>query len=325
MIRRTLLWMASNQWLRARVPRLWFAKRAVRRFMPGEDPESALTAAQALASEGMTSVFTRLGENLTGAEEADRVADHYEWLIDAVRARQIAGELSVKLTQLGLDFDQERTLAHLERLALRSAAAGQTLWIDMEGSRYVEATLVTYERLKGRHPNTGLCLQAYLRRTAADLQRLLPLEPAIRLVKGAYAEPEAVAFQSRREMDANFLALSVSMLEARRSGKRVKIGIATHDVELIQQVSQHAAALGLPKTAFEVQMLYGIRTDQQRRLARERYPVRVLIAYGSAWYAWYLRRLAERPANVLFVLRQLLPGRVSRQVNRSAGPDTVGQ
>jgi proline dehydrogenase len=307
MMRRTLLWMAGNQWLRRRLPRLWFAKRAVRRFMPGEEAEAALAAAGVLANGGITSVFTRLGENVTVMGEADGVAEHYLELIGAIRQRGLGAEVSVKLTQLGLDLSTEKTLQHLDRLAERAADAGQMLWIDMEGSRYVEATIACYERLRKRHQNAGLCLQAYLRRTAADLQRLLPLDPAIRLVKGAYAEPASHAYQSRREIDANYLALSVSMLEASRSGRHIHIGLGTHDVELIEQAADHASALGLPKTAFEVQMLYGIRSDQQRRLKGQDYSVRVLIAYGDAWYAWYLRRLAERPANVLFVLRQMVP------------------
>ena len=161
--------------------------------------------------------------------------------------------------------------------------------------------------MKAAHANTGICLQAYLRRTAADIQRLLPISPAIRLVKGAYAEPPEAAFQSRREVDASYTALVVSMLEARRQGTEIRIGLGTHDVALIEQLDAHARAIGLPRTSFEVQMLYGIRVDEQRRLAREGYLVRDLVAYGEAWYPWYLRRLAERPANVLFVVRQMLP------------------
>ncbi|MBI3752295.1 MAG: proline dehydrogenase family protein, partial [Chloroflexi bacterium] len=184
---------------------------------------------------------------------------------------------------------------------------GKTFWIDMEGSVYVERTVAFYERLKATHPNVGLCLQAYLRRTAADVHRLLPLSPQIRLVKGAYAEPASIAYQSRHDVDANYLALIVSMLEAAKAGANIRIGLGTHDVRLIEQSAEHAAALGLPKASFEVQMLYGIRMDQQRRLAREGYLVRDLIAYGEAWYPWYMRRLAERPANVIFALRQMLP------------------
>jgi proline dehydrogenase len=177
----------------------------------------------------------------------------------------------------------------------------------MEASSYAERTIALYERLKANHPNTGICLQSYLRRTAADIQRLLPLDPAVRLVKGAYAEPASAAYQSRHDVDGNYVALAVSMLESIRAGRAVRIGLGTHDVRLIEQVAEHAAALGLDKTAVEVQMLYGIRTAEQRRLARDGYRVRDLIAYGEAWYPWYMRRLAERPANVLFALRQLLP------------------
>jgi proline dehydrogenase len=306
-MRRVLLWMAGNAWLRERIPRMRFARRAVRRFMPGPDVTSALDAAAGFRAHGIGTLFTRLGENVTTMAEADAVVEHYLGLIDAIRERGLDGEISVKLTQLGLDLDAERTLGHMERLADRAAASGASAWIDIEGSAYTERTIALYERLKARHPNTGLCLQAYLRRTAADVQRLLPLEPQIRLVKGAYAEPQSIAYGARHHVDANYVALAVALLESVRSGRTVRIGLGTHDVRLIELVAEHATALGLPRTAFEVQMLYGIRLDQQRRLAREGYVVRDLVAYGDAWYAWYLRRLAERPANVLFALRQLLP------------------
>lgn len=300
--------MAGNRWLRDRLPKLWFARRAVRRFMPGEDVESALNAAEAFKADGIATMFTRLGENVTQASEADGVAEHYIGVIDTIAARGLDGEISVKPTQLGFDFDPDRTLAHLERLAERAAAAGGgTVWIDMESSAYTERTVALYERLRAGHANTGVCIQAYLRRTAADLQRLLPLDPSIRLVKGAYAETADVAYQSRHDVDANFVALAVSMLEAVRSGRTVRIGLGTHDIGLIEQIAAHATALGLERTAVEVEMLYGIRSAEQRRLAREGYLVRDLIAYGEAWYPWYMRRLAERPANVIFALRQLLP------------------
>jgi proline dehydrogenase len=305
-MRRLLLWMARNEWLRRRLPRLWFAKRAVRRFMPGEDPESALSAAGGFQVEGIGTLFTRLGENLTRIEEADEVAAHYLAALDEIAARRLDGEISVKLTQLGFDLDVDRTFDHMEALATRAAEMGRSVWIDMEGSAYTEPTIAFYERMKAAHPNTAICLQAYLRRTAADVQRLLPLAPEIRLVKGAYAEPASIAHQSRHDVDANYLALTVAMLDAIKAGKKVRVALGTHDVRLVDQAAQHAAALGLPRTSFEIQMLYGIRMDQQRRLNREGYLVRDLIAYGEAWYPWYMRRLAERPANVIFALRQMV-------------------
>ena len=305
-MRRLLLWMARNRWLRDHLPKLWFARRAVRRFMPGEDPGSALDAAARFKTEGIASEFTRLGENVTSMDEGDAVAEHYLGLIDDIRARALDGEVSVKLTQLGYDIDVERTLAHTQRLAARAGENGKTLWVDMEGSAYAEGTIAFYERLKATHPNTGLCLQSYLHRTAADIQRLLPLSPQIRLVKGAYAEPPTIAYQTRHDVDTNYVAVAVAMLEAKQADAAVRLGLGTHDVRLIEQIAEHAVALGLPKSSFEVQMLYGIRMDQQRRLAGEGYLVRDLIAYGEAWYPWYMRRLAERPANVLFALRQIL-------------------
>ncbi len=306
-MRRVFLWLAGNAWLRERLPRMPFAQRAVRRFMPGERLEDALAAAVTFQQQGIGVLLTRLGENLTRIEDSDAVAAEYERLMDETAARGLDGEVSVKLTQLGFDLEPERTFEHVSALASRAATHDQTLWIDMESSPYAESTIALYERLKATHPNTGICLQAYLRRTAGDIQRLLPLSPAIRLVKGAYAEPPDVAWQSKREVDASYAGLVVSMLQARKSGTELRIGLGTHDVALIEQLDGHARAIGLPRTSFEVEMLYGIRVDQQQRLAREGYLVRDLVAYGEAWYPWYLRRLAERPANVLFVMRQMLP------------------
>jgi proline dehydrogenase len=299
--------MAGNRWLRYHLPRFPFARRAVLRFMPGEDPDSALRAGADFKKDGIGVVFTRLGENIAGLDEADEVAEHYLGMIARVSAEGLDGEISVKLTQLGLDLDVDRAAAHVERLAAKANTFGKTVWVDMEGSAYTEKTIALYERVKARNPNTGLCLQAYLRRTADDVHRLLPLEPSVRLVKGAYAEPESIAFQSKDDVDANFVALAIAMLDGMGGGRKMRIALGTHDVALIAQIAKYAETLGLPKTAFEVQMLYGIRSDEQRRLAREGFAVRDLVCYGTAWYPWYMRRLAERPANVLFALRQLLP------------------
>ena len=306
-VRRILLWMAGNRWLRQRIPRLPFARRAVLRFMPGEDADSAVRAAARFREQGISSALTRLGENITRVEEGDGVATHYLGLIDRVAADGLDADISVKLTQLGLDLDEERTFAHVKRLVERSAAKGRTLWIDMEGSAYTERTIALYERLKRAHQNVGVCLQAYLHRTPADLRRLLPLSPAIRLVKGAYAEPAAIAHQSRANVDRAFAELGRAMLDTAKDSGGIRIALGTHDVPLIEEAAAYAASIGLPKSALEIQMLYGIRTDQQLRLAKEGFPVRDLICYGAAWYPWYMRRLAERPANVLFALRQLLP------------------
>ncbi len=304
-MRRVLLWMARNRWLRDHVPGLPFVQRAVRRFMPGERLEDALDAAERYRAKGVGALFTRLGENLSDASEADAVAAHYLDALEQITARGIDGEISVKLTQLGLDLDAGLAARHLAALASRARETGAGIvWIDMEGSDYTEATVALYEQLKPDHPNLGICLQAYLKRTPVDVMRLLPLSPAIRMVKGAYDEPARLAYRTRPEVDAAFVAQCVVVL---RDGRAGRVGLGTHDVRLIEQIGLAAEASGIPRDAYEVEMLYGIRTDQLERLAGRGYRARVLIAYGEFWYPWYLRRLAERPANVAFVLRQLLP------------------
>jgi proline dehydrogenase len=307
MMRRLLLWLAGNAWLREHLPRFAFAKRAARRFMPGERVEDALEAAREFRDQGIGTILTRLGEDVTSAREADAVAAHYEDVIERLAAQDIDGYVSFKLTQLGLEQDPDRAYERCARLAQRAAGHGGIVVIDMESSRLVDPTLALYERLLAEHPGSGICLQAYLRRTAGDVQRLLPMRPFVRLVKGAYREPADICFQSRREIDASYVTLATLMLQAQASGGEVGIGLGTHDIALIELIHGQAVALGLDQRAFEVEMLYGVRLDQQRRLAREGYRVRDLISYGEAWYPWYMRRLAERPANVAFAVRQVVP------------------
>jgi proline dehydrogenase len=305
-MRRVFLWAARNRWLKERLPRMRFMRRAVRRFMPGETLADALTAAAPLQAAGIGTMYTRLGENLEDLAAADEVAAHYLDAIDQIVAGRIDGEISVKPTQLGLDLDADACLAHLVRLAEHAAAAGSYLWIDMEGSAYVDATIELYERLRATQPRTGICLQAYLRRTAADIERLRPLDPAIRLVKGAYDEAASIAYTNRRSVDANYVGLAVRFLLDGR-GHPIRLGLGTHDVALIEQIAEGVAVAGIGRDGYEVQMLYGIRADEQFRLAAAGYQVRALIAYGEHWYPWYMRRLAERPANIGFALRQMLP------------------
>jgi proline dehydrogenase len=305
-MRRVFLWAARNRWLKDHLPRMRFMQRAVRRFMPGETMESALDAAAPLQAAGIGTMYTRLGENLESLDAADEVADHYVAVLDAIRDRGLAGEISVKPTQLGLDLDEDRALAHLTRLAAHARETGSYLWVDMEGSAYTDATIRLYERVRAVEPRTGICLQSYLRRTAADIERLRPLDPAIRLVKGAYDEPASIAFRDKAEVDASYVSLATSFLEAGR-GRPIRLGLGTHDVRLIEQIAERVAASGIGRDGFEVEMLYGIRSGEQYRLAKAGYRVQTLIAYGDAWYPWYMRRLAERPANVTFAIRSLLP------------------
>ena len=272
--------------------------------MPGEGFDSALKAAIDFKAKGVGALFTLLGENVTDLADANRVVEHYEEVL--AESAEVQAEVSVKPTQLGLDIDVEAAYANLRRLSRAAANAKSFLWIDMEGSAYTERTLDLYKTVHAEYAHTGIALQAYLHRTVTDVIGLLPARPAIRLVKGAYAEPATIAFPSKHEIDENYLALCTLMLpEVKR--RNVRLVMATHDTALIAKAWRFGQALGMDRAHFEVAMLYGIRTDQQLRLAREGFAVRDLISWGAAWYAWYLRRLAERPANMWFVARQLLP------------------
>jgi proline dehydrogenase len=308
-MRTALLWMARNERMQQTIPTLPFAQRAVRRFMPGERVEDAFAAAERLRDERIGVLFTRLGENISALEEAQEVTAHYRSVLerDAARAHTVGPiEISIKPTQLGLDQDVEACLARCHDIAERCAANGTWFWVDMEGSEYTDATMDLAEALMSSHDNVGIALQAYLRRSAADVQRLLPLKPAIRLVKGAYDEPAAIAYRSATAVDANFLALAVIVASAAARGE-ARLALGTHDVELIEQIRTITDAQGIPVSKLEVHMLYGIRERELGRLRDAGHPAFSLVAYGSAWYRWYMRRLAERPANIIFALRQLLP------------------
>jgi proline dehydrogenase len=304
-MRMILLWMARNRWMKDHLPRLWFARRAVRKFMPGEQIEDALDAAEQFRPLGIGVLLTHLGENLETVEHANAVAEHYHDVLNKVMARGMDAEISVKPTQLGLDLDADATLAHLQSLAAHAAEGGGSLWLDMEGSAYTDPTVDLYRRLKANHDAVGICLQSYLKRTPADINALIPLKPQIRLVKGAYNEPATIAFRQKTDVDAAFESLAVLMLP-HAGAAELRLGLGTHDTRLIERIAGYARGAGIAIDAFEVQMLYGIRMDVQRRLAAEGYRVRDLISYGAAWYAWYMRRLAERPANMWFALRQII-------------------
>jgi len=303
-MRSFFLMCSQSRWLREHDAKHRFVRRAVSRFMPGESVSDALAAAVVLRDCSIGSVFTRLGENVTDAAEAAEVTEHYVEVLERIRAMGLGTEVSVKLTQLGLDLDPELCYVNVEKI-VKNAGAKSVVWIDMEASNYVDATLELYRRARKVYPNVGICLQAYLHRTADDLASLVPMGAAIRLVKGAYLEPPSVAIPRKSDVDAAFFALAQKMLtdDARAAG--VRAAFATHDRKLIRQITEYAQSRGLAKSCLEFQMLYGIQTEEQRRLAREGWKSVVLVAYGSYWFPWYMRRLAERPANAWFVLRNL--------------------
>ncbi|MHB8655134.1 MAG: proline dehydrogenase family protein [Terriglobia bacterium] len=303
-MRSFFLFCSQNKWMRKHATRYGFVRRAVSRFMPGETVSDALASALSLQGQSIGTVFTLLGENVSDPAEAERVTAHYLDVLRRIRETGLRTEVSVKLTQLGLDLSPELCHANVKQI-IEQAGAGSVVWIDMEASNYVDATIELYRRARQAYPNVGICLQAYLYRTAKDIANLLPLGPAIRLVKGAYQEPAAVAYPRKKDVDENYFALAKQMLSDDARAVGLRAAFATHDRKLIQRIIDDAELKKMGKDSFEFQMLYGIQREEQLRLAREGWKSIVLIAYGSFWFPWYMRRLAERPANILFVLRNL--------------------
>ena len=305
-MRSVLLAGSESPWMRRRAPHLPFIRKAVRRFMPGETLEEAIAAAAALRGLGLGTVLTELGENVSNAAQADQVTRHYVTALETIGARGLDCHISVKLTQLGLDVDHARCRSNVRALLAHAREHHTFVWIDMEQHTYVDATLEIYREALSTFSNVGVCLQAYLYRTANDLKALLPLGGGVRLVKGAYRERADVAMPKKRDVDDNFLILAKKMMErdARDSGLRAVFG--THDTRLINDIQQHMDSTGEPRESAEFHLLFGIQRAEQARLAREHYQTRVLISYGEQWFPWYMRRLAERPANVLFVAKSML-------------------
>ncbi len=302
---RTMLLAASqNAWLREHAVHYPFVRRSVSRFMPGEDLDAALAAANQLRQKNIGSVFTHLGENVADRNEAMAVTGHYLEVLDRVHGTGMQAEISVKLTQLGLDLSPDFCLENLLRILQRETAFA-TVWVDMEASNYVQATLDIYRRALEKHRLAGICLQSYLYRTKEDAADLLQRGASIRLVKGAYKEPPEIAFPKKADVDENYFALAQEMLKAKSVGKCPRAAFGTHDVALISRLEKYIAQERMAKTDLEVHMLYGIQRAEQERMARDGCRSVVLVAYGSYWYPWFVRRLAERPANLWFMLRNV--------------------
>jgi proline dehydrogenase len=273
--------------------------------MPGETLDDALEAAAALKTKKIGATLTHLGENVADRAEAQQVREHYLEVLRRIRAQRIDTEISLKLTQLGLDLSEELCFEHLKAI-IALERPESTVWIDMEASNYVDATLALYRRALETFPNVGICLQAYLYRTAKDIEDLLlGMRPSIRLVKGAYREAKEVAFPLKKDVDRNYLELAERLLSALEEGRCSRAAFATHDAVLIQRISELAERRGTSMSQVEVQMLYGIQRAEQERLAQAGYRVAALISYGDYWYPWFVRRLAERPANLWFMLRNV--------------------
>jgi proline dehydrogenase len=304
LFRSLLLWASKNNILRRKLPELYFVRKAVKRFMPGEKLEDAIEAAKKLQQNNLGTVFTYLGENLTDISEAESVKNHYVKVLQRISDEKLNTEISLKLTQLGLDLSFEKAVKHFEEIVLQANNLDNFVWIDMEGSSYTQTTLDFYSKVSKNFTNCGLCLQAYLYRTKNDVKKNLKINSSIRLVKGAYRESSEIAFQKKSEVDKNYIDIAKILLE-RSKDSNPRIVFGTHDSKIINYVKEYAKKINIEKEKAEFHLLYGIQTLEQEKLAGEGLHVKVLISYGEAWFPWYMRRLAERPANVWFVLKNI--------------------
>ena len=276
------------------------AKRLATRFVAGETLDQALAVSRRLNDEGITVTLDHLGESVSSLDEAAAARDVYVRTLTAIHDSGIRGNVSLKLTQFGLDFSYEQCLANVEQLVRCADSLESFVRVDMESSEYTQRTLDLVETLHGKYPRVGVVIQAYLFRSKADVEKLSGARIRVRLCKGAYLEPHTVAFAHKADVDRNFIELMRLLLD-----RGEYPAIATHDPRMIDATKAYVAEKKVPRDAFEFQMLYGIRRDLQRQLIAEGYRLRLYVPFGKAWYPYYMRRLAERPANVFFVLRNL--------------------
>jgi proline dehydrogenase len=301
MLRNLIFWLSTKPAITSAIARTGMRYGFARRFVAGETLSDALTAGRELAAAGRKLSLNHLGENVGAVEEARGARDNYLSMLRELDDTKLDGNISVKLTQLGLDFDRDLCRELTGELARAARDRGLTIEIDMEGSAYTAATIDLFSGLRRGFENVGVALQAYLYRTAEDLERLAPLAPKIRLVKGAYREPAGIAYQRKRDVDANYLRLLDRLL---RGG--FVPAIATHDPAMHRYALDRVRELNLDPGRYEFQMIYGVRRDLQEALSAAGQPLRVYVPFGQQWCPYFMRRLAERPANCWFMARNLV-------------------
>jgi proline dehydrogenase len=305
-LRAILLALSARPGIGRAMQRLPATRRLVRRFVAGTEAADALVVLGRLNERGLLSAVTYLGENVRAVADAEHATRTYLTLVDEIERRGLRTVPSLKLTHLGLDLDEALCVANVSRVLDRGQAKGIVVWIDMESSAYTQRTLDLYARLRPLYPNVACVVQSYLRRTAADLERLVDLGATVRLCKGAYQEPPEIAYPAKADVDASYARLADRLLAPDARARGVYPGFATHDERLIARVRDRAGERQVPPDGFEIQMLYGIRTDLHDRLAAAGVRLRVLVPFGEDWYGYFMRRLAERPANLVFLLRNLV-------------------
>jgi proline dehydrogenase len=305
-VRSLFLTLSRSDTLRHWMVHFGPARRMARRFIAGETLDEAVDVARQLQAQGILTALDHLGENVATPEDAERAVREYQALLQRIAAEELPATISVKLTHIGLDFGEEFCCARLRSIAQTAQSLGKTVEVDIEGSAYTQATLTVFHHLLDDYRNLRLALQAYLFRTEADLEGLIERGSSVRLCKGAYDEPPTIAWQEKADVDASYARLMDLALGEQAQATGFYPALGTHDHNLIMRAELEVARRGIARDRFEFQMLHGIRRDWQRRLARDGYRVRVYVPYGTQWYPYFMRRLAERPANVLFMARAFL-------------------
>ena len=303
MMRPLFIYLSRQRWLRAVISRSGLIGRAKSRFVAAETIQDTIEAIRQLNRQNILSTLDHLGEDVNTEADARLARDDYIRALELIRTSNVASNVSLKLTQFGLDVSEELVRELVASVAEKAADVGVLVRIDMEGSPHTERTLAVYRDMRKRYSNVGIVLQAYLYRTEEDIKQLVQDGIAtVRLCKGAYQEPASIAFPRKADVDANMVKLMQIMLGDQARARGAHLAMATHDVKMIEATQQFAAEHGIPKDAFEFQMLYGIRRDLHQQLAAAGHKMRVYVPYGAEWYPYFMRRLAERLANVWFVL-----------------------
>jgi len=301
LIRNFIFWLSTKKKLTDAIGRRGMKYGFAKRFVSGETLGEAIVACQELNQQGRQISLNHLGENVHTEAEAVRVKDAYVGMVRELISRKIDGNISIKLTQLGLDISKSFCQQLTDEIAGTAKALGQTIEIDMEASPYTDATLDIFENARRRSDNVALAVQAYLYRTPKDLERLAPLKPKIRLVKGAYREPKNVAYQKKSDVDANYCRLIDQLLDGAYFP-----AIATHDPKMLDYAREALRKRGLAPDRYEFQMIYGVRRDLQQQLRDQGHPLRIYVPFGTEWCPYFMRRLSERPANCWFVVKNLV-------------------
>ena len=304
-LRDAFLAMSTNETLHKFIVNFPLSRRVSRRFVAGESLDEAIAVVKKLNAQGLLVTFDHLGESVTSEREAREAKDDYLRALDAIATNQVQSQVSVKLTQMGLDLSADVCLDNLRQILGKAKQGGTFVTIDMEDSKHTQTTLNIFKTLREEFDNVGIVIQSYLYRSEADIIALRALGANVRLCKGAYKEPAEVAFPEKTDVDANYRKLTQVFLQANGKANGAYLDLATHDEKIIAWAKEFTTTNHIARDRFEFQMLYGIRADLQRQLAREGYTMRVYVPYGTHWYPYFMRRLAERPANVIFLVSNL--------------------